>query len=350
MATLILPCAGKSTRFKNTRPKWSLTHPYGEPMLIQGIKGLKLEKYDKIIPIFLKDHLDTFGLREGIIESFNKLNINYEILELDNPTNSQSETVVKAIEAFNIQGEILIKDCDDYFKSDYTEGNTVCVCSLHDVDKIIAKNKSYVEINSNNSIETIVEKSVISDLFCCGGYNFSDAQEFIKTYYKLSKLDNKGELYISHIIYQQLLEGKKFQITQVSNYEDWGTLKDWNEYLNTYKTLFIDLDGVLVKNSGEYFGPKWGTTDPLENNVKYINGLYDTGRVRVIITTSRKSSYKKETLKQLDKLNIKYHDIMFDLLHCKRFLINDFAPTNIFPTSNGINIPRNNDNLKEYFL
>ena len=46
MATLILPCAGKSTRFKNTRPKWSLTHPYGELMLIQGIKGLELDKYD----------------------------------------------------------------------------------------------------------------------------------------------------------------------------------------------------------------------------------------------------------------------------------------------------------------
>ena len=57
MATLILPCAGKSTRFKNTRPKWSLTHPYGELMLIQGIKGLELDKYEKIIHAIKKHEL-----------------------------------------------------------------------------------------------------------------------------------------------------------------------------------------------------------------------------------------------------------------------------------------------------
>ena len=349
MATLILPCAGKSTRFENTRPKWSLTHPCGELMLIQGIKGLELNKYDKIIPIFLKEHLEDYKLRKGVIESFDKLNISYQILELDSPTKSQSETVAKAIEAFNLKGSILIKDCDDYFNCDFIEGNIVCVCSLHEVNKIIAKNKSYVSVNSNNYIETIVEKSVISDLFCCGGYSFNDAQEFLQTYNKVSKLDNEGEIYISHIIYQQLLDGKNFTIKQITGYEDWGTIKDWKEYINSYKTLFIDLDGVLVENSGEYFGPKWGTTEALENNVNYINSLYDTGRVRVIITTSRKSLYKKETLKQLDKLNIKYHDIIFDLLHCKRILINDFASTNSFPTSVGINIPRNNNNLKEYF-
>ena len=71
MATLILPCAGKSTRFENTRPKWSLTHPCGELMLIQGIKGLELNKYDKIIPIFLKEHLEDYKLRKGVIESLN---------------------------------------------------------------------------------------------------------------------------------------------------------------------------------------------------------------------------------------------------------------------------------------
>ena len=138
MSTLILPCAGKSTRFKNTRPKWSLTHPYGELMLIQGIKGLELEKYDVVIPVFLKEHLDEFDLREGINKSFKNLGVKFEILELSTPTKSQSETVAKAIEHFNIKGNILIKDCDDYFTSSYVKDNVVCVSSLHDVEKIIA--------------------------------------------------------------------------------------------------------------------------------------------------------------------------------------------------------------------
>ena len=348
MSTLILPCAGKSTRFKNTRPKWSLTHPYGELMLIQGIKGLELEKYDVVIPVFLKEHLDEFDLREGINKSFKNLGVKFEILELSTPTKSQSETVAKAIEHFNIKGNILIKDCDDYFTSSYVKDNVVCVSSLHDVEKIIAKNKSYVEVNSKNYIKTIVEKSVISDLFCCGGYNFKDAQQFLKTYKKVSKIDTENEIYISHIIFQQLLDGINFTIQQVSNYEDLGTIEDWNEYKRSYKTVFTDLDGVLVENSGEYFGKTWGNTGGLPENIKYINELYDSGRVRIIITTSRKSSYKTETLDQLDRLGIKYHNIIFDLLHCQRILINDFSTTNSYPTSIGVNLPRNKNNLKEY--
>ena len=51
-------------------------------------------------------------------------------------------------------------------------------------------------------------------------------------------------------------DGIKFKPVLVSDYIDWGTIDDWEEYKNEYKTLFIDLDGTLVKNSGEYTNPK----------------------------------------------------------------------------------------------
>lgn len=347
MSTLILPCAGRSTRFPNSRPKWSLTHPYGELMIIQAIKGLDLSEYDKIVPVFVKKDLDKFGLRDGIIKSFEKLNINYEIVELENTTKSQSETVTKAIEKLNIQGNILIKDCDGYFTGKFDVGNFVYVCSLQDVDKINAKSKSYVDVDTNGFIKTIVEKDVISSLFCCGGYSFSDANKFVQTYKKLLDF-SKDEIYISHVIYQQILDGETFNIEGVSNFRDWGTLNDWDEYKKQYKTLFIDLDGVLVENSGEYVGNIWGTTKDLENNKNYINKLYNSGKTRIIITTSRKSSYKNETLSQLNNLGIKFHDIIFDLLHCQRILINDFSSSNSYPTSKSVNLPRNNDNLDDY--
>ena len=77
MSTLILPCAGRSTRFPNSRPKLSLTHPYGELMVIQSIKGLDLNQYDKIVAVFVKEDLEQFGLRDGIIKSFENLGKNY---------------------------------------------------------------------------------------------------------------------------------------------------------------------------------------------------------------------------------------------------------------------------------
>lgn len=80
----------------------------------------------------------------------------------------------------------------------------------------------------------------------------------------------------------------------------------------------------------------------------WLNTLYNTGTVQIILTTARKSKYKNETVEQLKKYNIPYDNILYDLYHSKRFLINDFANTNPFPSAISINLSRNNENLKDY--
>lgn len=131
------------------------------------------------------------------------------------------------------------------------------------------------------------------------------------------------------------------------NYIDWGTYEDWTKYISQYQTLFIDLDGVLVENSAEYLKPYWGTTDGIKENIEKINELYDSGKVCIIITTSRSTNYGEKTHKQLKKLGVKYHQILYDLPHCKRVIINDFAPSNPYPSCEAINIQRNSKNLSD---
>ncbi|MEJ7682686.1 MAG: hypothetical protein WKG06_33480 [Segetibacter sp.] len=36
-------------------------------------------------------------------------------------------------------------------------------------------------------------------------------------------------------------------------YSDWGTIEDWDRFKRSYATLFVDLDGTLVKNSSWHF-------------------------------------------------------------------------------------------------
>ena len=49
MRSLIIPMAGKSSRFPNMRPKWMLTHPMSNRfMAIESILGLNLNFFDKI--------------------------------------------------------------------------------------------------------------------------------------------------------------------------------------------------------------------------------------------------------------------------------------------------------------
>jgi hypothetical protein len=199
-------------------------------------------------------------------------------------------------------------------------------------------------VNENQFVTNIVEKRVISNFFCSGAYGFEDAQEYLRYFNNLSDL--KG-LYISHIIYQMLLENKAFSAAVCSDYSDWGTLKDWNRYKAQFGTLFIDLDGTLIRNSGEYFEPVWGTTEGLKENIQAINRLYDSGKVQIIITTSRREEARQLTVKQLEKEGLRYHQIFFGLNHGKRILVNDYARSNPFKSCDSVNIARNSEDLGE---
>ena len=344
---LIIPCAGESTRFPGVKPKWMLAHPNGEYMFIASIEKFNLNVFDNIYIVVLKEHIDKYKCYDGIVKSFNKIKTKakFNIVVLDKKTKSQPETIANAIELKNITGSIFIKDSDSYFNFNDIVENGVCTRNLHDIDMITVGNKSYVNIDDNGYITNIVEKRVTSSDFCVGGYSFESANEYLKYY---NKLKHNTGLYVSHIIFNMLLDGKKFKQIKTSMYEDWGTLKSWNKYKETFKTLFVDLDGVLVYNSAPYSPPFWGDTLAIKKNVQYLRELHNTGRVQIIITTARTEEYRDVTLKQLTREEIPYDKILFDMLHTQRIIINDYAKTNKYPSCKAINISRDSNNLEDY--
>ena len=114
MFTLMLPCAGSSSRYPNMRPKWSLTHPNGRLMITQGISGIDFSNFDSICMAGLKTDLEKYKLSDAIYDSFKEFDLDFKLLELDEPTTSQSETVSLMIDMLDIKGSIFIQDCDDY--------------------------------------------------------------------------------------------------------------------------------------------------------------------------------------------------------------------------------------------
>ena len=48
------------------------------------------------------------------------------------------------------------------------------------------------------------------------------------------------------------------------------------------------------------------------------------------------------------KYDIPYDQLVMGLPHCKRVLVNDFARSNLYPSCEAINIPRNSETLEEY--
>ena len=345
MSTLIMPCAGKSSRFNKTRPKWMLTHPNGNLMVMESIYGLDLTNVSKILIAVVKDHIQEHKINLRTVQEAIEIQTltEVEFVMLNTFTKSQSDTVFQTLLHTDTTGPIFIKDCDNYFNTIVTNGNSVCISKLE--LGINAVNKSYVTTNKYGSISGIVEKQVISDKFCVGGYSFEDAAIFKRAFEQVTEIDNinKKEIYISHIIEWLLLNGINFEPQLVNNYSDWGTAEDWGKYRSQFRTLFIDLDGTLVYNSSEYFEPTLGSSDGLIDNINKINSLYDAGKTKIIITTSRKES--PETFQQLERLGIKYHQILFNLPHAQRVLINDYSATNPYPSAVAICLKRNDNNL-----
>tara|TARA_R100001443_G_scaffold116123_2_gene135704 strand:+ start:1310 stop:2368 length:1059 start_codon:yes stop_codon:yes gene_type:complete len=350
MKTLILPMAGKSSRFPNQKPKWMLTHPRKNCfMVVESISGINLDFFDSIIFVVLKEHEEKFNFTDGLRRQLDNIGIldKSKIVHLKEKTNSQSETVYQAIKEEKIEGFICVKDSDGKFETVINnEKNQVCYCDLNSVGKLDAGSKSYIEMDQGGVITNIVEKKVISSTFSVGGYCFSSAKEFCNIYDSLKMME--GECYISHVIYEMLLQGKDFYGLKCLNFEDYGTSNDWNEFKSKFKTVFVDLDGTLIENTGEYLPPYRGSGKLLKRNADTINKMFDSGFVYVIITTSRPESSRKETEEELERNQINYHNMVMGLPHCGRILINDFAPTNLYPSAKAINISRNSDNLEDF--
>lgn len=344
---LLLPIAGRSSRFPNMKPKWLLTHPNGNFMIEESVAKINLSLFDEIVLISLVDLENIHHFSEVLTLRIQELagGIPCRCVLLENSTSSQSETVAEGLRKISGDFSFVVKDSDNQFTYKALEENSIAVSDLNSVGLINAKNKSYVVVNKDQKVTNIVEKKVISNLFCVGAYSFRSSTEFLGYYDRCDKLS--GELYISGLIYMMLLDGVSFSTRLVEHYTDWGTLEDWDRFKAQYATLFVDIDGTLVYNSGQFFEPRWGETDAIVENVSALRELYNSGKVEIILTTSRKAPFKAITEAQLDRLGIKYHQIIYGLHHAKRIIINDYAQTNPFKSCDAINIKRDSSDLAE---
>ena len=349
MRSLIVPMAGRSTRFPNMRPKWMLSHPMSHRMMVtEAISGLNLDFFDNIYFICLQQHEDKYSFMKGFVAELDDagLRAKSNIVLLPEQTDSQSETVYTFLSGYELDGFIFIKDSDGFYRCDVEERNQVAYFDLNDMDDINARTKSYVDLDVNDVVTNIVEKKVISSTFSSGGYGFADAKEFCKTFEKLQDMD--GECYISHIIFEMMLSGSTFYGTKTTDFKDWGTLDAWNKYKSQYKCLFVDIDGTLITNSSHHFPPYTGSGEPIEDNIDLLAELHEQGKAKIILTTSRPERLRQLTIQELQTKGIPFDDLVMGLPHCQRIVINDFARSNPYPSCSAINIPRNENNLTEF--
>lgn len=350
MNTLIVPCAGKSNRFPNMKPKWMLTHPDGELMIQKALSGLNLDIFNRIIITIVKPHCEQYEA-DIILRQVFENNKNVEICVLDDFTKSAAETVYMTLEQMNIEGAFVVKDSDNcvYCNIPQKIKNAIVGYDLHEHPNISnVPGKSFLILNEQNIIQDIIEKKVVSNIICLGVYIFEESQLFKNSYLELINKNIEGEMFVSHVI-SYILSKRScvFEATIATGYNDWGTLTEWKEVQKAYRTYFVDVDGVIIKNSGRYGSVNWSNNKVyLTSNIEELKVLQDEG-AQIIITTSRSEEYRNDLEKILLEVGLKPYAILMGLNHSARVLINDFAPTNPYPSGIAITLPRNSE-IKEY--
>lgn len=341
---VIIPAAGQSTRFPGMRPKYLLMAYHGR-LMIELALGQHLGQHRTHVGV-LRSHADQYHVRETFADLFGD---QVNLVILPEPTNGPADTVAQIIATADIPADssILIKDCDSFYSCDADiSGNAVLVDSLvNHPDIRMAASKSYVDTNDQGLVNNIIEKKIISEWFCVGGYRFDRAGDYMDAASQLLA-EARSEVYISAVIDRLMAQGKVFTTSQVNDWVDVGTSEDWYRY-NSRPTIFCDIDGTLVVNQGQYGDNRFDhEAIPLTKNVALLQAALARG-CQIVFTTARPSQFRPQTRMMLDGLGFASCDLIMDLHHCRRIIINDHAPTNPYPSAVAVNIARNSDTLSD---
>lgn len=221
---VVIPMAGRGSRYSNlgySTPK-PLINIEGKPMLYYAFNSVRKIKYDKIIFIALKEHDEVYNLnkliRKEIVNDF-------ELILLDEITEGQLCTVLKAKDYFKKGDGILIAASDSYVESDI-HLEIDCKCDgLISVANLEGNNWSFASVDNEGRVVEVREKDRISEHASTGIYYFSDAKVFEIEAERLisNKETTKNEYYVMPV-YQKLINNNKLiKLSHAKSMWDMGT-------------------------------------------------------------------------------------------------------------------------------
>jgi hypothetical protein len=222
---IIIPCAGLSSRFPDLKPKYLLEDNNGK-LMIENVIGNIYKNNDVYISL-LQEHIDKYNAYNIVKKKFGEF---IQIVVIDYLTKGPAETVFLTLEKIKNDGSFLVRDCDSFFDSNCNNGNFVFTSKLSS-NKLIKNPEQlgYVIKNEDNIINSVVEKKVVSDDFCVGGYQFSKKKNFINNFKTI--VDNHKEIFMSHVVSSMIANQEIFHTCQVTNYVNVGTLDNWNTFI-----------------------------------------------------------------------------------------------------------------------
>lgn len=346
LRSLLLPCAGRSSRYPGVRPKWMLTLPDGQLALQRAALSVPPESWDRLVIAVRADHEQTYGCRALLARAFPTA----EVIVLAEETRGPADTVARMLRLAGIAGAFAIKDADSFFDpSPIPDRSFVSVSDVRQTPGMTNVGaKSFALVNGDGLVVELVEKSIVSNFVCVGLYGVSDAGLYLDHFDAIARERAAGEIFVSHVMNRAIATGMPVVPHHAQGLVDVGTLEEWRRHVRPRGTIICDLDGIVFRNHSRWFPPYWEDADePLADNVAALRDWQAAG-AQLIFMTARPEEYRAKTQAALESLGLKAHVLIMDCLHGRRFLVNDHAASNPFPSAVGISLPRDAQVLGDY--
>lgn len=237
---LVIPLAGRGTRYTiegYTTPK-PLINVAGKPMLYHAFQSVKDVKYSKLVFIALSEHEKLFGVRRLIQEQITE---NFELILLDEVTEGQLCTVLKAAPYFKENEGLLIAASDSYIESNISnEIDNSEADGIISVIDLPGEQWSFAKTNNDGNVIEVTEKIKISNHASTGIYYFKNAKQFELEAERIlaNKETTKGEYYIMPLYAKLIKKESIIKLSLANSMWDMGTpdaKQKFEQYLNESK-------------------------------------------------------------------------------------------------------------------
>jgi NDP-sugar pyrophosphorylase family protein len=334
---IVIPMAGLGTRFSNEGfdlPK-PLIEVGGKTLIEHSINSLNLEgKY-----IFITRKYENENHNILLSEILKKIKPDSVEIIIEEITSGSVETCLMSSDYINNETPLIITNCDqrlewdsdiflEFIKNEDLDG------ALLTYESDNPKN-SFCSINSNNLIDRVVEKQIISKTALVGLHYWSKGLDFVssaKQLFKSFKNDGKPECYISETFNFLIKEGKKIKPFEISpnEYISLGTPYDLSIfqskikefYTEKPKTIFCDIDGTILHHVHK-FSDVCFIEPKLLDGVRNKFNEWDSQGHKIVLCTARKESGREITEKHLKQLGLCWDYLIMGVSGGVRVLIND---------------------------
>ena len=283
---------------------------------------------DRLVFVCLEEHEAQHAVKARIAQMFGDRR--HAVIVLPKATSGPAETVVRAIEAANISGRVIVCDCDHSVDVDplfraIGDGAAECILPTWKLKGEDLRAWSVASV-SDQRVNGIAEKRLPEGngefVGVIGCIYLSDAQKIVELF------QTGSNAYVSDLVHKLIDRGDRVVAVPIEKAEFFGDPRKLRSTRARHNirigSIFCDVDGVLVEHEDvpDFTQPLRVLPGSLERLADWMSQGYF-----IVLTTARDASKEAAMRASLAAAEIPYHHLIMGLPSGPRFLINDRKPS-----------------------